>query len=79
MDDVGSSTRVVTIVVVAVSMSVGIVVGTFDDSNTTSDPSIAGSDDDDIVVGIMVGVVLPGACEGSPPIITRAGSGAWRI
>ena len=79
MDDVGSSTRVVTIVVVAVSMSVGIVVGTFDDSNTTSDPSIAGSDDDDIIVGIMVGVVLPGACEGSPPIITRAGSGTWRI
>ena len=79
MDDVGSSTRVVTIVVVAVSMSVGIVVGTFDDSNTTSDPSIAGSDDDDIVVGIMVGVVLPGACEGSSSIITRAGSGVWLI
>ena len=79
MDDVGSSTRVVTIVVVAVSMSVGIVVGTFDDSNTTSDPSIACSDDDDIVVGIMVGVVLPGACEGSSSIITRAGSGVWLI
>jgi len=60
-------------------MSEGIVIGTFDDSNTTSDPSIACSDDDDIVVGIMVGVVLPGACEGSSSIITRAGSGVWLI
>ena len=79
MDDVGSSTRVVTVVVVEVSMYLGIVIGTFDNSNTTSGPSIAGSDDDDIIVGIMVGVVLPGACEGSSSIITRAGSGVWLI